>query len=203
MIITDKFIFWHLPKCAGTTTRNIFNIVFGEDVLYDSANGGLFHGSEVPKEFTEDKERDWIINFRKLPTFLLSKTNHTYRDMIYNFNKRIDIEEAKAAYMKGHTYQREREITGDEVIKQYMFIFDNPKTKVIRQEHYRYDLLNVLSCYCDDIPMDRIQRLLTHGQGKEVKILQPIETTEEELQAIYEENPLWTLNQKKYYYDNN
>ena len=203
MIITDKFIFWHLPKCAGTTTRQIFNTVFGKDVLYDSQKDGLFHNKEIPKEFTEDKERDWIINFRKLPAFLLSKTNHTYREMIHNFNERIEADEAIAAYMRGHTYQRRLEITGDEVVKQYMSIFNDPKTKVIRQEHYRYDLLKVLSCYCDDIPMDRINMPLTYGQGNEVKLLKPIETTKEELQAIYEENPLWSLIQKKYYYDNN
>ena len=215
MIITDRFIFWHLPKCAGTTTRNILSTVFKNEIILDSSRepGMVFHQQDIPQQFTNDKERDWIINFRRLPAFLLSKTNHTYREMIYNFNERMDPTKCKELYVEGYTYQREREITADEVLEPYQYIFDNPNTKIIRQEHYKDDLIKVLKEYDYDLPYtlatetlgdaQYISRLLKHGQGKEMKLLKKIDLNKDQSIKIRQTNPNWSKLERKVYHDNN
>lgn len=232
MIITDRFIFWHLPKCAGTTTRNILSTVFKNELIFDSSlePGMVFHQQDIPQQFTNDKERDWIINFRKLPAFLLSKTNHTYREMIYNFNERIDPAKCKELYLEGYTYQREREITADEVLEPYQYIFDNPNTKIIRQEHYKDDLIKVLKEYDYDLHHNmaitepticqlrqsayqgatetlrdarHVSHLLEHGQGKEIKLLKKIDLDKDQLIKIRQTNPNWANLERRLYNDNN
>jgi hypothetical protein len=226
MIITDRFIFWHLPKCAGTTTRNILSTVFKNEIISDSSRepGMVFHRQDIPQQFTNDKERDWIINFRRLPAFLLSKTNHTYREMLHNSNKIIDPARCKEVYLEGYTYQREREITADEVLEPYQYIFDNPNTKIIRQEHYKDDLIKVLKEYDYDLPYtlaiaepesgyqgltetledaQYISRLLKRGQGKEMKLIQKIDLDKDQLIKIRQTNPNWSNLERRLYHDNN
>ena len=85
MIITDKFVWFHLPKTAGTNTRALLQLFYSGEIIYNSCKkSDTFekrnaHLSKIPKEL-DDKDRDWIINFRKLPYWLISHINHLARN---------------------------------------------------------------------------------------------------------------------------
>ena len=213
MIITDKFIWMHIPKCGGTTTRDVIRHYWGDEIVFDSAaEWGIPHLSEVPQRFLIDKERDWLINFRKLPGMLNSKANHCIREGAFSKIKASDKYNIQEEIIKGYTLQNSfyennasdsslplvidvNLITADQVLNPFLYVFKTvPRQKlhVIRNEYYRSDICD----FADDPSI----KILIRELNREI-IIPYIKVDTNDL--MYKNNPSWAALESQFFNDNN
>ena len=152
MIITDKFVWFHLPKTAGTNTRELLQLFYGGEIIYNSCKKSdpkekrNAHLSKIPKEL-DDKDRDWIINFRKLPYWLISHINHLARKQ----SKQYPCTRAEAMdLLRAGRTQKE---PADDTLYDFYHVFSRlsptvkGKTIVILQENYFESMWEVVSLF--------------------------------------------------------
>ena len=153
MIITDKFVWFHLPKTAGTNTRKLLSQFYIDDIIYNSVGinsvNGQAHISEIPDEFQDlSDSKDWIINFRKLPFWLISHINHEARSTKYTGD--LSRSYALSCFKSGRNL---RHNLADQTLSNFMPVFDrlSPTVRgrviVIKQEYYNSCIKDVLSLY--------------------------------------------------------
>jgi hypothetical protein len=152
MIITDKFVWFHLPKTAGTNTRELLKLFYNGEIIYNSCKKSDpvekrdAHLSKIPKEL-DDKDRDWIINFRKLPYWLISHINHLAR----NRSREYPCTRAEAMdLLKAGRTQKE---PADDTLHDFYYVFSRlsptvkGRTVVILQENYIESMWEIVSLF--------------------------------------------------------
>lgn len=152
MIITDKFVWFHLPKTAGTNTRALLQSFYSGEIIYNSCKRSDpkekkdAHLSKIPKEL-DDKDRDWIINFRKLPYWLISHINHIAR----NRSQEMPCTRAEALdLLKAGRTQKE---IADKTLDSFYHVFSRlsptvkGRTIVILQENYFESMWEIVSLF--------------------------------------------------------
>ena len=165
MIITDKFVWFHLPKTAGTNTRALLQLFYSGEIIYNSCKKSdpfekrNAHLSKIPKEL-DDKDRDWIINFRKLPYWLISHINHLAR----NRSREYPCTRAEALdLLKAGRTQRE---PADDTLYDFYYVFNRlsptvkGRTIVILQENYSESMWEIVSLFPPnmvELPIDIFQ----------------------------------------------
>ncbi|WP_136975568.1 hypothetical protein [Synechococcus sp. GEYO] len=89
MIITNKLVWLHLPKTAGTTTEQLF-VASGVPLLWnDPQNSPLKHlpFSEHPNAYELPiVDQQIVCNFRRLPDWLISNYQHKRQMMGLNLD---------------------------------------------------------------------------------------------------------------------
>lgn len=162
MIITDKFVWYHLPKTAGTRTRRHLELFYRSDIIHNSCGLNMpIEEREAHKNHIDStkngKDLDWIINFRKLPFWLMSKTNHVSRQhyanntVLYEKITRMGalelLKNGMALNMHGS------KDCGDDYIKNFQHVFDRlaptvpGRTIIIRQEDFVDDFKKLFDLY--------------------------------------------------------
>jgi hypothetical protein len=182
------------------------------------------HSQEIPKKF-RNKKRKCVVGFRGLFSWLMSKANYHFvmGDVNVSRQEIIDmLREGKTLHANGETQ------TGDEFISRWMD-FINPSNGVysdildhepifIRQEYYEKDMRKALLLqehYLTDQVLNEQFTLrnnsisdciMYQGQmGKELTEdkmtvrVKDLELTEELVEYIYAQNPLWDQLEGKIY----
>lgn len=195
MIITDKFVWVHLPKCAGDKTRMVLDKAFRGKILYQSPTGKE-HEGVIPEGFVLG-DKEIVINFRKLPSFLISKSIHHYRydayptKLIYNEQELLDL------VKQGKTIQPPKQIiTADLVLNGFTKILHSGnKVTYIRQEFYEKDMRKFLNRFKIG-PADLKSK---HSLRRFYDLLSEDNLNEEDIKNIYEKNPNWSKLEKRIY----
>ena len=91
MVISDKFIWLHLGKTGGDFTHYLFQKHLSEHLLHiDSISqpSKHIHLASVNIKYPEYNvlEKDLILNFRKLPSWIISNNRHKIRIVFFIVN---------------------------------------------------------------------------------------------------------------------
>ncbi len=241
MIITDKFVWFHLPKTAGTHTRKLLVEFYGDEVLYNAVktpqgktrdrkgrdtlgNPAKAHLLAIPGQFADFKSKDWIINFRKLPSWLISKTNHVSRKGRIVGEKATRL--AQEAFQEGKSIYKVTQssveqcncqsLRADDTLRKFMHVFHRMSPTVpgrviiINQENYTKDFKKVLELYPpknldkNKYQLIENQRLNYHPHNRSNLLEINVEYNKldkQSLAKIYEANPLWTSIERQIYKD--
>ena len=206
MIYNDKFVWLHLPKCAGSKTEQLFEEYFKEedgvfqDIVDPETDPLISWHDTIAEREARDKgfklsDRTVICQFRRLPAWLESKFNfEIFRDPKLVFKPELLLE-GKFPESNGHINH----------VDKYIYkwlpkkILDSPNLKFIRTEHFESDFKSVFS---DFIDISRIPDW-EYGQrvNKSTSIL-PFDIKQElynNKQELYKSCPRWGLVEKMVY----
>jgi hypothetical protein len=201
MVISDRFLWLHFPKCSGTETERLLKLAFGKDGvtrfdLIDPAHVIWHHSINqrraYDKSFTTDG-RDIICNIRRLPNWLLSRVHYEY---VRSPNRRV----TRKMLLNGEFYEASGKISNADV---YAGLYSNPKvTHWVKTENLVDDLKNVLSKYTDMSGVD----LTTEVRRTNVAPIDYIRDvgfyfTENDLKSLYATNPQWAALEREIYGD--
>ena len=194
MIITQRLVWHHLPKTAGTTTDQLF-VSSGLKLLWrDSQDSFLKHlppsdYSSLDSALLEGKKP--VINFRRLPFWLLSNYQHKLKRMY------LDL---PAGPMTKGLFWRDREqcwLPADWWLERFNI---DSNWCFLRVDNLKHDFLSCLRTY-DPIGLySRFKIGLVHSKNRTSynRLLQQW-FSESDLAAIYCANPLWTSFERKVY----
>lgn len=193
MIITEKFVWIHLPKCAGNKTRMVLQQALWDRILYQSPIGKE-HESSLPKGFVLG-DKEIVMNLRKIPSFLISKSNHHFTANRYGIP--FSEQELLDLVKQGKTIQPPKRImTADLVLNGFTKILNSGnKVTYIRQEFYQQDMQEFLSRF-KARPADLKSK---HSLRRPNSLLSEDNLSEEDIKKIYETNPNWSKLEKKIY----
>jgi len=187
MIITSKLIWVHLPKTAGTTTERLF-VASGLPLLWNDPQSSYVKHLPVSDhpDFARlpmDDQR-LIVNFRRLPFWLLSNYHHKSQMM----NLKLDFNPVRRGY-----FWRDRLsawLPADWWLDR-LSITSN--CSLLRVDYLKADFLSCLRKYQ---PIDRLSRLRvrmvksTNRNYYERKL--DTWFSRDELNDLYALNPRWT-----------
>lgn len=204
MIIGERFVWLHFPKCAGTEVEAILRELLKNDkrVMFDDldpkSNKVIWHQNIAQREAMDPTfilgERDVICNFRRLPYWLLS---------------RIHYEKARSPHIvvtrdmfliKGQFLGRDSVISSaDQVAKKYS---SRPVKHWLRTENLETDFIAVFSKYIDLDSLDVKNRFRRKNKGV-LRYIQDLEFyfKPHELEKLYFYNPLWASIERSIYGD--
>lgn len=210
MIITNRFVWFHFPKTAGTESSIVFNKYLYQNIIlqYNQKTPKKhIHINEAIKLYPSIKNLPFVIGIRKLPSWISSFNRHHFRsnyNQIYN-NTIFDV----AAFIKERSRQgliiskpkeitkckKEHWIPADQIlhswnIKQYL-----NKLYFIRQEYLQNDLSSLIKTYYD-INIQRKNMFINKNYAFPADT---IEYDEQHIKNIYKKNPSWTKIEEKIY----
>lgn len=187
MIITNKISWFHLPKTAGTTTEKLFKCS-GIPLLWnDDQSSPLKHLplSEHPSknELPPVSQHQFVVNFRRLPFWLLSNMQH--KKIMMNLS--ID-----SSPMSSGMFWRDRDqawLPADWWLER--FGVDQEWT-LLRVDHLKYDFLRFVQLY---EPLSFRSRLRVrfasslNRNNYERKLSNSFSSSD--IKCMYAANPLW------------
>jgi len=189
MIIGEKFIWLHFPKCAGTFTESLLKQHVHEDMAIEfdpiDPDNIIWH-QNIPKREEVAKvdlgSKDVICNFRRLPSWIISRVKYE--------EKRSGNIAPKALYSVGNFYNDSGEIShADTVLKKHTTRVVN---HWIRVEHLEEDFINVFSKFIKFTPpLDSSffqKRVNTSGWGNDIHNW----FSNDDLIKLYNSCPLWS-----------
>lgn len=203
MIISDKFIWMHVGKAAGTTTRGMFYYLKGSIDPSIEMNGPDFEKhdnislrtSEYDPPFKYTKEElealDKILNIRRLPSYILSRSE--YRLKIKNTPYTKDNMLKGFSEGGGHPGHHV-----DRVLKKY--IENKEPDYWLRCENINEDFIKCMSNYYD-ISDKHKKRLLPAKYNTNENYDKNINNifSKSDIEEIYHNCPLWSYYEEKIY----
>lgn len=194
MIISKSFIWAHLPKTGGTATTRIFN-QFPDLIVYqDNERSHAKHDTFKQKEqkfVKNDFPQKRIMNFRKLPEWLISIMFHMQRCANIPFNK--DNYKNGAVFLDMGGVKKWYNI--DELLKGYL---DKPIDYFIRVEYLALDFIKAINNFKILSPGDcELIKSIRCGVGNYDKSKEYF--TKEEISQIYDDCPIWSNLEKTLY----
>lgn len=196
MIVTENLLWSHLPKTAGTTTDLLFQRT-GLPLLWrDSQSSPSKHlpfeeHFELPASLSLPRLR--VINFRRLPWWLLSAHHHKILSM------EITPESAPLADGLFYRHQLKAWLPADWWLDR--FGVDEQWT-FLRVEHLKSDFLQLLKCHQPVGLRSRFRILLTRARNRHVYNRQLSSWFSSlQLQSIYAANPRWAVIERRLYGD--
>lgn len=191
MIITDKFIWFHLPKTGGTTFHYLTNKLYRERILFQyEATDPRKHSVDIPGEFQHIQ--NYIIGFRKLPSWIISHNRH--------HSRRYSIKELHL-YTKQNLvlYPKNSQLkcsSPDFILNKYYNKDRNIKYQFIRQEFLLQDYNSIVGKYFGT----KEELLKKNKCQKNVNKRSPaINLEQSDIKFLYEQNPLWASIEQEIY----
>jgi hypothetical protein len=190
MVIGPKFVWAHLPKTGGTLTARVLQL-FPE--LIDEVDWHGSPGKHRPFTAVEDQlaGRLLVMNFRRLPTWVISWYNHRARYGIHPERRPIPVDPPDEVAQNRIAQSMIAQFTADGRIV---------PDRWIRQEHLLDDLLGFVS------ELTRVswwKRRKAARMGVVNTIDYDHETsrwlTEQQIRTLYESNPLWADMERRVY----
>lgn len=144
MIIGEKFVWLHFPKCAGTFTERLIKqyISKEQEIRFDNIDPEniIWHQNIIQRErLTGEKltNKDIICNFRRLPSWIISRTQYEKKMSGKNTPKEL--------YIRGLFYEGDGTITSADT---YLEIYTSCKIDHwIRIENIEYDFFKHFAKY--------------------------------------------------------
>ena len=195
MIIGDKFIWLHFPKCAGSFTDFILRKYYGnlKEIVFDEIDPSnvIWHQNVIEREKISGIDlsgKDIVCNFRRLPFWIISRIRYE--------KLRSGISVSKKMYVEGSFYEANYKLShADNYIYKYT---ERKVNQWIRQENLYTDFMKAFSNYfnldiIDESDFDR--KVNTTGKEPELKEW----FSKEELTQLYRSCPQWTRHEKFLY----
>jgi hypothetical protein len=156
MIYSDKFVWIHIPKCAGSKIWRLFAKYYScnHDIHQDPIgfkNDPLirWHHSIAQRENSDIEfslgDRDVICSFRRLPSWLESRYN-------YEVQRTPNLPHDPKRLLKGYFLNADgSERHADHIIKNFLYpkLFQNSNVRFIRVEFFKKDFKKIFSDYID------------------------------------------------------
>jgi len=202
MIVSDKFVWCHIGKAAGTTTSCMFyiikdaidhNIDMNEQgfLKHDSIKKRVTFYNDKKSKYTEEylNTLDKILNIRRLPNYIMSIANHGNKYHNFDINKKL--------LLNGY-YNNHKNSHVDEILKFY--IEDKEPTYWLRTENINKDFINVIKNYYN-LNCNVIKRLLKIKRNVNKDYNKDIFNyfTSNEIMQLYRNAPLWSYYERKVY----
>lgn len=205
MIITDKIIWMHVGKAAGTTTRGMFYYLKGSIDPSIEMNGNVFYKHDnitirttkydPPFEYSREEllAKDKILNIRRLPSYILSRSE--YRLKIKNTPYTKDNMLKGFSEGGGHPGHHV-----DRVLEKY--IEENEPVHWLRSEHINEDFIKCMSNYYD-LTDEHKKHLLPAKYNTNDNYDKNINNlfSKSDMEEMYNNCPLWTKYEEEIYGD--
>jgi len=196
MIIGEKFVWLHFPKCAGTFTERLLRKYYSSDPgisfdPIDPENVIWHHSIRGRKNYSgiDYSDRDIICNIRRLPFWIISRINFE--------KKRSGIDTPRSLYTSGKFINHKNsEKSADKLLSFFMI---PPVKHWIRVENLESDFLNTFSNY-----LDVCSRVNNEDFSVKVNVSVPDPEIEkwfnnDELEDVYRYCPVWTQLERSLY----
>lgn len=205
MIIGEKFLWLHLGKAAGTTTRHMFHTLRGMVDNTIEMNEKGFNGHDnidkrtnfYDEPFKYDEEYlyglDKIINIRRLPSYILSRCEHAF--------KSHGVKYTKDHMLNGLTEGSYSAIyNADNVLMKY--IEKKEPDHFIRSEYVNEDFIRIMGNYYN-LTNKVMSRLINSEDNVNLDYNKSLSYhfTDSELKRIYDICPIWSSYEEKIYGD--
>ena len=196
MIIGKKFIWMHFPKCAGTFTENLLKKHFLDDpgVNFDKIDPTniIWHQNIAQREKrtqTDLSDKAVICNFRRLPTWILSRVNYE--------TARSGFVVPREMLIHGRFLEMNRnESYADKVLEKFT---ERTVHYWIRVEYLEADFIKAFGNFLDVGSCIHSSDFRERTNATE-QVLNPVQWfTDDELKTIYGSNPRWSSLEKDLY----
>ena len=188
MIVTNKFVHYHLPRTGGGAFTELCHTYLAEEIQYEEKTFSWL----VPKEF--DNGLFDVISFRRLPSWLMS----------YNLNElmseKYDPEDfKKLKTIRDNTKAGKMTFAGkwfyvDEIYAEKLKCIVLSNTIAIRQESLVQDFDRMLvSLYGRDTEGYELPHKVNKLKYPKFMLSQ------KDIENIYNNNPVWTTLESKIY----
>ena len=191
MIVTSKFIYYHLPRTGGTAFAKLCHeFLDRQEIQYEEQTFSWM----VPKDF--DNGLLDVITFRSLPSWIMSYNLSQYRVEDYDQKDLGKIEEVRENTIEGKILYQDQWYYVDEIYGEKLNCIDLSNTIVIRQENLLQDF---------DKMLQSLYGTSTEGhtiEDKFNKLIYPkFMLDEENVDTMYNSNPIWKKLEGKIYYE--
>lgn len=205
MLITERFNWLHIPKTAGSKTRQVLlnnAINRTNELLYNaSANhgGAAMHTSIIPEEYRQHK-RPTAMNFRILKDLVLSHNSFFLRNIFSKTDFKPDLwEKNKEHTLKGEIYDwlgqsTTKYIRVDEAYKPFLKMQSH--VTFLRAEFLTQDICDWLESLNIIIDKDSLLTDTKRINGSDFP--QP-NILDEDFSVMYNNNPRWAELERKLY----
>lgn len=208
MMITNKFVWFHFPKTAGTTTSEILNSnIPCKNILFQykqSLPDKHIIITNFIEKYSEYKELPFIVGFRKLETWVSSFNRHHLRNQ-WKQKRRITndiIEFIGSQTRKGLIIREPKKITelqekywmpADRIIEFWNLHDHLNQIQFVRQEYLLQDWGILLKKYFNiDISHN------TFWENKNTNF-SPTYCDNKNIEIMHKKNPLWSKLEEKIY----
>ena len=203
MVISEKFIWLHLGKTGGNFTHCIFQKYLEKHLIHiDSIHDPNKHihldNANIKYPQYNILEKDLILNFRKLPSWIISNNRHKIRSK--NIKETKTLQQIVNWSNMGFVYINEKQdinnfnswIKPDEVLRRYTQ--DKYPKFFIRTEYLIEDFNKIISQYIPNIKINNNVKPINVNKNTINFFIK-----EQNMETIYSTNPEWTTLEKKLY----
>lgn len=201
MIISDRFVWLHFPKCAGNEMERLLKIHFGNDpsTKFDKIDpkNMIWHQSIAQRKVADPSfdisGRDIICNFRRLPSWILSRVH-------YEYSRSPQLKVTRPMLLAGEFFESSGfHSKADAYAKMYN---STPVTHWIRTERLAEDFKRVFSHYTDLSVVDFASQV-KKTYATTIEYIPEVEFwfSKSDLEKLYEANPIWAGIERAVYGD--
>lgn len=195
MVVADKFIWMHFPKCAGTELEHVLRSLNIDGAKFDPIDPDniIWHHTLQQRIYYDNNfsvgNRDVVCCFRRLPYWILSRVHFEYQR-----GGRIP---SRKMFVKGYFYENDGALDfADNYVARYM----EGVTKWIRTEHLVSDFVDIFSKYVD-LANVNVKKLFN---GKNRTLIPYIKNlsfyfSSKNIRSLYASNPQWAKLEKMIY----
>lgn len=194
MIISEKLVWFHLPKTAGTTTDRLFTASRIPLSIQDSQSSYVKHlplNLHPNRQNISIESKQPVVNFRRLPYWLLSNYHHKIKKMSLSLS--FDP-------VKSGMFWRDKENTWLPA-DWWLDRFDiDDSWSFLRVEHLKADFLSCLNMYqpISLIPRARVNLVKSLNKTDYVRSLDHWFDCCD-FAGLYDSNPRWAALEQKLY----
>lgn len=185
MIITKEFIWFHLGKTGGDMFHYLMNKYYKKHIIFQhDVEDPHKHVNIPPKEYKHIK--NYIIGFRKLPSWIISHNRHQleYECKNMSYDDAVNHTKNSRIVFKGFID------SPDNFLKEYVRNNTIDRTSFIRQEYLLEDFTKIAGNYLGkNKTIVEEEKETIKNSNTETK---QITLTHEEENLLYKLNPFWS-----------
>jgi len=203
MVISEKFVWLHLGKTGGDFTHYIFRTYFKShllhiDSIYDPNKHLGLANANIQYPQYNILEKDLILNFRKLSSWIISNNRHKIR--LKNIKEEKTIQQIIDWSNIGMVYINERQDINnlnswtkpDDVL--HWYIQDKYPKFFIRTEYLVEDFNKIISQYIPNIKINNDIKPINVNKDTVNFCIK-----KQNIETIYSANPIWAALENKLY----
>lgn len=198
MIVGDKFVWLHFPKCAGTEVSQVLAGLRTtnpqlrlDDPRRVNVHDGLAHRMASQPDLPL-RGKDVITCFRRLPYWMLSRIH-------FGYSRNAKYVPTRDQVLKGHVYEQEGHLSqADEYARKYA----GEARFILRTEHVYDDFCAAFDRYLRFDP-DAVKAAFTGRNPSPTRYIPDLSFwfTQDDLDRLYASAPYWARLEKHLYGD--
>ena len=192
MVIGERFAWGHVPKTGGEATRSMFDL-FPELIVFSDERGSAEQHTTFRQRAQQVAGKTLALNIRRLPAWIVSREQHKSRWGLHPDYRPIPMDSPE---------QMAESSFPDYRLSGYVVNGSSEIGHWLRTERLAEDFIAFLSQFTD----------VPEGKRRQVEQLGPVNAndydheighwfTREQVQALYENNPLWAAVERQVYGD--